>query len=196
MTLKNEIFVPAGDVEGLLDLDVSTGHLFWKRRDSTLFRDTIGKSRSRTAAHAAANWNSHYAGKRAMTATQPSGHLSGRIFDRTFRAHRVVFAISRGQWPKQSIDHINGNPSDNRPENLRDVSHQENHRNQKNRKNNTSGVIGVSFNRRLCKWQASITIDYRSVHIGFFEEKKDAINARIASQIEAGFHDNHGRSAA
>ena len=39
-------------------------------------------------------------------------------------------------------------------------------------------------------------IDYQSVHLGFFDEKQDAIDARIVAQNEAGFHENHGRKTA
>lgn len=190
--LNSEASLPVSVLHELLVLEPKTGRLFWKSRDAKFFKGTA----RRTPEHAAANWSSRYAGTEAMTARQSSGHLHGRIFDQRFYAHRVVFAMTRGHWPSQSIDHINGDPADNRPENLRDVSHRINHQNQNPRKNNTSGVIGVSFNKRLQKWQASITINYRNIHIGFFEEKSDAIEARQLAQKNAGFHENHGRVAA
>ena len=43
--------------------------------------------------------------------------------------HHAVWAICKGCWPEQQIDHINGNKGDNRIENLREVSGSENNMN-------------------------------------------------------------------
>jgi len=103
--------------------------------------------------------------------------------------------MTRGHWPTLSIDHINGIPADNRPDNLRDVAHIENHRNQRLRKNNTSGALGVSFNKRRSKWTAHITINGVYKHLGFFDSKDAAIGVRRSAEITSGFHENHGRRA-
>lgn len=190
--LNREASLPVSVLRELLTLVPETGRLFWKPRSAKFFKGTA----RRTPEHAAANWSSRYAGTEALTAKQSSGHLHGRIFDQRFYAHRVVFAMTRGHWPNESIDHINGDPTDNRPGNLRDVCHRVNHMNQNPRKNNTSGCMGVTFNKRLQKWQASITLNYRSVHLGFFEHKVEAIQARKLAQKNAGFHENHGEKAA
>lgn len=176
----------------LLEIDVDAGRLKWKSRPVSHF----SASKTRTAEHVANNWNSRYAGTPALNCLDSSGHLCGRIFDQLIYAHRVVFAMTRGHWPSMSIDHINGDPSDNRPCNLRDVSHLENHRNQKIRKNNTSGVLGVSFNQLRKTWGASIMVSGSGVHLGAFKTKEAAIAARAAAEKSFGFHENHGRKAA
>lgn len=186
-----EANLPISDLRRLIWLDESTGELFWRERPESFFRATA----TRSAAHKAANWNSRYAGKPALSCPDASGHLVGRIFNKLYYAHRVAFAIYHGAWPENSIDHINGAPADNRPMNLRDVTHNENHRNQVRRKNNTSGVTGVNFYRRKRKWSASITVDGRSKHLGYFEQKTEAIKARREAEAEIGFHRNHGRVA-
>jgi hypothetical protein len=60
-------------------------------------------------------------------------------------AHRIIWYMINDIWPDGSIDHINGIKTDNRPENLRIVSHRENMRNQKLRSDNKTGLTGLTF---------------------------------------------------
>lgn len=195
--LDKEKDLPVALLAELISLDQETGRLIWKRRSKDLFesscRDGSRNSKGRSASHAAANWNSRFAGKPALESVDASGHMTGRIFNKLFYAHRVVFALAHGHWPNETIDHINGDPADNRPANLRDVSHKENLRNQRTPTINTSGHMGISFNRRLQKWAAHITVDGKFKHLGFFREINDAIAARDTARNDHGFHENHGR---
>lgn len=52
------------------------------------------------------------------------------------------------------------------------------------RKNNTSGVTGVHFDKSRNKWMAYITYNNRRIFLGYFNNKEDAIEARIAAEIE------------
>lgn len=74
------------------------------------------------------------------------------------------------------IDHINNNKLDNRKENLRIVSRQQNSQNKSSSKNSSSKYIGVSKNSN--KWSAYITIDGVKKYIGVYENEKDAAMAR------------------
>ena len=58
----------------------------------------------------------------------------------TFLAHRLAWIYSFGHWPKLDLDHINGDPSDNRLVNLREVDHTSNMQNRKRQTNNLSGA--------------------------------------------------------
>lgn len=187
---RNESFVPVPLLRQLISLDHETGNLTWLPRIAGLF-----PAGSRSPQHAAALWNSRYAGTPALASEDQCGHLCGRIFNRMIYAHRAVYALVSGSWPAHTIDHINGKPSDNRPVNLRDVPHIENHKNQATRKNNTSGVMGVSMNKRLRKWAAHITVAGQDHHLGFHDDKADAIAARKAAESRFNFHPNHGRRA-
>jgi hypothetical protein len=103
----------------------------------------------------------------------------------TCRIHRLV-ALAFIQKPenKPFVDHINNNTLDNRIENLRWATVQENTFNSKICKNNTSGVKGVSYNKRDKKWVASIKINGKKSHLGSFDNKEEAIKARLKKSIE------------
>lgn len=84
----------------------------------------------------------------------------------------------------KKYDHINRNPLDNRKDNFRLATHQENIRNSSKSKNNTSGFIGVSWNKNDNKWRAYIKIDYKQKYLGKFINKEDAITARLKAEKE------------
>ena len=123
-----------------------------------------------------------------------SGYIVITINQVTNRAHRWVWLYMYGEIPSGQIDHINGVAHDNRLLNLRCVSNQENHRNVKLHINNTSGTVGVWFNKSRRKWIAQITIDGITKYLGSFTEKKEAISTRKHHQSQCGFHQNHGRN--
>ena len=185
---NSEKLLSIEDLKSLIRLDEKTGHLYWLPRAPDKFSETP----TRSAAHSCANWNSLFANKRALASKDASGHCVGHIYAKPYYAHRVVFALSEGRWPSHSIDHINGGPADNRPLNLRDVLHKENLKNQKLRSSNTSGFNGVSYNNRLGKWMAHMTLNGKYKHLGFFFDKSLAIAARQLADSMHGFHKNHG----
>lgn len=108
------------------------------------------------------------------------------------RAHRIVWVMMTSEQPDQ-IDHINGIRSDNRFENLRSVSNQQNARNQRLKENNTSGHAGVAWHKKHSKWISYIRVDGRMIYLGLFSEKENAVNARRHAELEYGFHENHGK---
>jgi len=107
-------------------------------------------------------------------------------------AHRLAWFYMTGEFPVDQIDHINGDGTDNRWCNLRQVTHRENSKNQKLRSTNTSGVTGVYWDTKREKWCASITIKGKTVSLGRFDILSDAVDARSRAEIEYGFHENHG----
>lgn len=75
------------------------------------------------------------------------------------------------------VDHINGDTFDNRRSNLRVCTNDQNARNQKPQKNRTSKYKGVSWNKRVGKWEAYITYRYKKIRLGFFDSEEEAARA-------------------
>lgn len=173
----------------LLRYEPSTGKLYWRERGPEWFEDGY-----RPAEGNAANWNSQFAGKEALTASHSHGYRHGVILDTKMYAHRVAWAIYHGRWPEHSLDHVNGDPTDNRIENLRDVPQKLNCRNTSRSRRNTSGVTGVTWHDQRQKWTAQITIDGVTKHLGLFADLSDATKARRAAEASGGFGPNHGTS--
>lgn len=82
------------------------------------------------------------------------------------------------------VDHINHATLDNRRSNLREATPSQNSCNSVMSRANTSGVIGVSFNRSTEKWIACITKDRKSIRLGSFRYLKDAAAAREKAEKE------------
>lgn len=116
------------------------------------------------------------------------------ISNRKYRTHRLAYFYMMGYFPDECIDHINGIRSDNRWSNLREVTKSENSRNSKKLVSNTSGVVGVTFNKANNNWVASIKgADHQSISLGSFQYIKDAENARRDAEKELNYSPNHGR---
>lgn len=81
-------------------------------------------------------------------------------------------------------DHINRNPLDNRKRNLRPASKNENNQNHKKFINNTSGFSGVNWHKGLHKWHARITVENKRIHLGYFDNKRDAIITRLMAELK------------
>lgn len=96
------------------------------------------------------------------------------------RMHRLIMDCPEDMV----IDHINHNPLDNRKSNLRICTQHENMMNNSKRNDNTSGVIGVSFNRRRNKWVAQIMYNKKHIHLGCFNTKEEAAEARRQAEIK------------
>lgn len=165
----------------LLRYEPDTGHLYWKPRSPEKFlTPKLSK-----------NWNERWAGKLAMRSFV-GGHLNGNIFGFMFGSHRVAWAIHYGQWPEQFIDHINGDPQDNRIVNLRDVSAGDNQRNRARSKYNKTGHPGIVL-RPSSRWRAKITYQGKFISLGTYGTFAEAKDARMRAERELGFHPNHGR---
>lgn len=130
------------------------------------------------------------ASRRGAKAGSVAGSHRGRGYYRIcidgvfYRSHRLAWLYTHGEWPKHQIDHIDGNPSNNRISNLRDVTALTNSQNlRKASINNTSsGLLGVSWHVRHKKWSAKIRIPGARLHLGYFDDKHEAHAAYVAAK--------------
>lgn len=175
------------ELHDLLICDAEAGHLIWKRRPVEMFGGLNPELTCRT-------WNGRNAGKRALCTMNGHGYLHGAIFGRSTKAHSVIWAMHHGTWASL-LDHINGDKTDNRIANLRQVSVAENARNTKLSRVNTSGHQGVHWDGVNGAWVSKIKVDKRTIFLGRFREIRDAVSARKDAEAQNGFHPNHGRAA-
>ena len=96
--------------------------------------------------------------------------------------HRLVVGLlSNDQY---DVDHKHHMNSDNRKENLRVCTHQENIRNSALSKNNTSGVSGVSWVENIQKWRAQIVISGKNIVLLLSDSFEEATKARRDAEHE------------
>lgn len=101
------------------------------------------------------------------------GYLKTRIDGTDLMLHRVAWACHFGEWPANEIDHINGNKTDNRIQNLRDVTRKVNAQNvHRPFRNNTVGLMGVV--RDHGRFSARLSINGKAKHIGMFATPEEA----------------------
>lgn len=167
----------------LLDYDPKTGLLTWKYRDERWFKTK----------RAASVWNASHPGNRAFTASDRLGYFCGNLFNTRHLAHRLIWKWVHGTDPA-CIDHINGNPSDNRIENLRAVSRTDNQKNMRRRSDNKTGVSGVSM-KDNGRFVVRIRVGGKYLSLGTFETLEEAAAVRSEASERYGFHPNHGRAA-
>lgn len=108
--------------------------------------------------------------------TNNNGYRQIKIMDRLYAAHRLAFVCQLGRWPHAFVDHINGDPLDNRWCNLREATNSQNQAN-RSRTLSSSGERGVTWHKKCHKWQAAIKIDGKNIYLGLFADKSDAANA-------------------
>lgn len=174
------------DQETILDLlkyNPKTGQFFWNKRNRKYFKC----ERSFNI------WNSRYSGKECFLTTDNLGRKTTSIFNKPYRAHIIAFLYMTGRWPKEEIDHEDGNPSNNKWENLVEVSHSDNMKNLKIRKDNTSGHQGISWDKSRKKWKVQVSINGVNTFICRTKNLQDAIARRAAANNKFLFHHNHGK---
>lgn len=120
-----------------------------------------------------------------VAGTLTDGYINIRIGGLTYGAHRLAWLYVTGELPSVQIDHRNTDRGDNSWTNLRKASPSQNAANAKPRTDGSSGVKGVSWERRRNKWVARIRVNLRRIHLGQFERIEDAQAAYAAAAAKA-----------
>lgn len=173
------------DVTECVSYDPETGEFIWLPRAESSFGSV----------KAAKIYRTRFEGRPAFTLVGSQGYLCCRIKQVLITAHRAAFAVMTGEWPAEQVDHVNGDRRDNRWTNLRLANQDMNSRNMAMPKRNTSGRVGVTFDRSRQKWMAQGWAGKRKFHLGRFDCLEQAAAARVAFEREHDFHPNHGRAA-
>ena len=148
-------------LRSVLDYDPESGIFTWKVRTSN--RVKVGDVAGRPGVN---------------------GYLQISVQSRLYQAHRLAWLYMCGSWPKDQIDHINRNRSDNRIANLREVTNKQNNQNRSKSSNNTSGHPGIYWHKQSSKWQAKITHSQKQIHLGLFATIEEALAARKAGELK------------
>ncbi len=111
------------------------------------------------------------------------GRLKITIDGNRFFAHRLAWLYCYGKWPIGEIDHMDGNPLNNKINNLRDVPHSINAENQKiGRRCQHSGLTGVYIDNRTGRFFSAIRINGKFTYLGRFDSKELAHQAWLAAK--------------
>ena len=115
-----------------------------------------------------------------------NGYLRVRVGGVVYGVHRIVYAMRNGinLSPTMQIDHINGDRTDNRIDNLRLATHAQNMRNTKISSRNTTGYKGVSWYDCNKKFVSRIHLNSKKIHLGSFNTKEEAALAYNAAALK------------
>lgn len=113
------------------------------------------------------------------------GYVVIRFMGKVHKAHRVAFYLMMGRWPTE-IDHVNRVRHDNRWCNLREVTHKENQRNRK--PGRKQGVRQLESG----KWKASIGGSKNRKHLGMFDTREQALEARHEAEWALNYYATKG----
>lgn len=145
----------------LLEYDQTTGVFTWKNPNSNAVR----------------------AGDVAGSVTS-EGYVSIGVDGRSYQAHRLAWLYVHGEWPCNVIDHIDGDPANNRLENLRDVISAHNLQNVfRPQANSKSGLRGATFRPNRNRWTAQICVNRKIVHLGSFKTAEEAHRAYMTAKV-------------
>lgn len=114
-----------------------------------------------------------------------SKNTKGYIFCKVFQqkkpysilAHRLAWYLYYGKLPDNCIDHIDGDKTNNKIENLRDITNQQNQWNKKTAK-------GYFWNKRNKKFMSCIRLNGKTIHLGYFDNEQDARNAYLEAKTK------------
>jgi hypothetical protein len=141
------------ELRSWLSYKKDTGIFVWKKERS-------GRGRNKTKK-----------GSRAGSINS-KGYINITFFGKSYKAHRIAWAFFYGRFPAGQIDHINGIKKDNRIENLRDCSTQQNCQNKVIHR--SGRLVGTTFSKTQNKWISQIRIRGKKVRLGSFESEKEA----------------------
>jgi hypothetical protein len=156
----------------LLNYNQSSGEFIWKTRPVSHFK-SMGACKA---------WNTRYSGKPAGYINE--GYRLITIDCILYSAHRLAWFYIHKVWPTAQIDHKDTIKCHNWIDNLRDATHPENQQNLQvcRSTNKSSGLLGVSFNKKSQKYTAQIMLNSKNKHLGCFTNADEAHQAYVVAK--------------
>ena len=142
--------------------DYKDGNLYWKKSTNNRVK------------------NGQIAGSKL-----PLGYRIIGINGKNYLMHRLIFMLFNDYIPKK-IDHIDGNPNNNKIENLREANDAQNSYNAKLRKDNTTGCKGVIWHKWAKKWRVIVKAKRKVIYSGYFDNLELA--DLVAQEARHKFH--------
>lgn len=161
MVVRANTSISLQEVKELLDYNPLTGLLFWKISPNKKIK----------------------VGSLAGGVKKQTGYFQVRLKGVLYPSHRIIWLLFYGSWPTKQIDHINRDKKDNRIENLRECSQQENSRNVKT-KGGVSRYKGVHWDSKKKIWSAGAKMNYKTIYLGYFKDEEDAAKAYDKFAVE------------
>lgn len=161
--MRHRPLPPLEELKEFLDYNPDTGIFIWKKQASRNIK----------------------VGQKAGT-KQSKGYLQIQFKGIYYLCHRLAYYMYHGVDPLENlVDHKYGDKANNKIKNLRLATNSQNGANHiKLRSDNTSGVIGVYWNKKAKRWRAHIMINGKHIHLGYFINKEDAIKVRREAEIK------------
>lgn len=107
-----------------------------------------------------------------LAGSEFEGYRRIKLYGHNVLAHRAAFALANDRWPVSDVDHINGNKTDNRPSNLREVTNRQNHQNRPSHRKGR--LVGATFCKRLNRWQSQARLGKKKVFLGRHDSEEAA----------------------
>jgi len=114
--------------------------------------------------------------------SKTTGYISIGLNSSKYRAHRLIWIFHHGYSPSDDIDHIDGNKTNNKIENLRVLTRSQNLHNAKAKRGNKGGCTGVNWVASKKYWQATICINYKQQYLGSSNSYLDACALRKSAE--------------
>jgi hypothetical protein len=119
-------------------------------------------------------------------ALEKNGYLRIGISGKMWSAHRLAWLYVFGRWPRDCLDHINGDRADNRVYNLRECNYVQNGQNRASERGSTSSFVGVSWDKDRRKWRACIRAQGKNISLGYHSSEEGAAHAY--AMAKSGLH--------
>ncbi len=175
--------LPSADLlREMFDVNRETGVLTWRERPVDHFTSEHGQKifNTKYSGRVAGTLSLRRGGRKYLTVNLGRNHRANH-----FLVHRIVWTILNGEMPEgMDIDHINGNGTDNRPENLRMASRSENICNTRPRPRKHMMPRGVYYHAHSGLYRAEIKVMGKTISLGYYKLKSIAAVVRAKAAIK------------